>query len=189
MTNDSELVKYGLKNVHVAILNTETGEYGEPFAIPGAVSLTGEPKGDTTVFYADNRAYYTTSSNNGYEGDLEVALVPIKFDLEILKKELDAKNVVIEVDNPETVYFAMMFEVNTDKKARRQIYYRCTASRNGIDAKTTENSKEPQPEKLAFKAETMEYKGKYIAKGYTTESTDSEVYSNWYSKVYLPEFE
>ena len=38
-----------------------------------------EPQGDSSPFYADNIVYFTSISNTGYEGDLEMALFPDQF--------------------------------------------------------------------------------------------------------------
>ena len=74
-------VKYGLSNVYYAIFNEEDGTYGTPVAIPGAVSLSLDQEGETTPFRADNIDYWTSVSNNGYSGSIEVALVPDSFPL------------------------------------------------------------------------------------------------------------
>ena len=46
--------------------------------------------------YAETYAYYTISNNMGYEGDLELAMVPESFRTEILKETLD-ENIVAHV--------------------------------------------------------------------------------------------
>ena len=49
-------VKFNLWNVYYAPLLTNTAskiEYGTPIAIPGAVSLSLDPTGENTPFYAD----------------------------------------------------------------------------------------------------------------------------------------
>ena len=51
-TNKANKVKFGLKNVHYAML-TEEGEevtYGTPVRIPGAVNLSMDAQGDTSTF-------------------------------------------------------------------------------------------------------------------------------------------
>ena len=67
-------VKFNIKNVHYAklIKNEETGKitFATPVPMPGAVSLSLDPNGEPSVFYADGYAYYTISNNQGYEGDL-----------------------------------------------------------------------------------------------------------------------
>ena len=86
-------VKYNLKNVHAAKLTeTETdGEktysYGTPKAIPGAVSISLDAQGESTPFYADGIVYFRSVANNGYSGDLEMALIPDWFRTEILQEE------------------------------------------------------------------------------------------------------
>ena len=63
-------VRYGLKNVHYAVATEGTDgalTYTTPVRYPGAVSLTLDPRGETSEFYADDRVYYATTSNNGYE--------------------------------------------------------------------------------------------------------------------------
>ncbi|MBQ4202638.1 MAG: hypothetical protein II655_02945, partial [Thermoguttaceae bacterium] len=88
-----------LWNVYYAPLLTNTTskiEYGTPIAIPGAVSLSLDPTGENTPFYADGVEYYTISNNMGYSGDLEIALIPESFRVDILKESPDSNKVLIE---------------------------------------------------------------------------------------------
>ena len=85
----SNKIKYNLKNVHAAIMtHTEDGGYSyeTPVPIPGAVNLSLDAEGDTSPFYADGVVYFRAVSNNGYSGDLEIALVPDWFREKILKE-------------------------------------------------------------------------------------------------------
>ena len=52
--------------------------------------------GDSSPFYADGIVYFRSTANNGYSGDLEIALIPEWFRTEILKEELDNNGVLIE---------------------------------------------------------------------------------------------
>lgn len=73
-------VKFGIKNVHYALLTDETTPTFEtPVAIPGAVSFSLEANGDSSPFYADDMQYFVTVANNGYTGDLEMALFQSQF--------------------------------------------------------------------------------------------------------------
>ena len=55
----ADKVKFGIKNVHYAVLSDETTPtYETPVAIPGAVSFSLEANGDTSPFYADNMQYF-----------------------------------------------------------------------------------------------------------------------------------
>ena len=93
-------VKYNLKNVHAAKLTetdsdgTTTFSYAEPKAIPGAVSISLDAEGETSPFYADGIVYFRSVTNNGYSGDLEIALIPEWFRTEILQEKLDAKGYI-----------------------------------------------------------------------------------------------
>ena len=85
MPGTADKVKFGVKNVHYALLTDEgTPTYGTPVAIPGAVSLSLEASGESTPFYADNMQYYVTVSNSGYETELEVAIFPDSFLKDVL---------------------------------------------------------------------------------------------------------
>ena len=110
-------VKYNLKNVHAAKLTeTVTGgvtsySYATPQAIPGAVSISLDAEGDSSPFYADGIVYFRSYANNGYSGDLEIALIPEWFRTEILKETLDTNGVLVErSNNAESVKFALLFE-------------------------------------------------------------------------------
>ena len=97
MPSTNNKVKFGLKNCHYAkaTLDPETNEvtFATPVAIPGAVNLSLDPEGDTEPFYADDMVYYTTVANNGYSGDLEIALIPDSFRKDILKETEDPQGV------------------------------------------------------------------------------------------------
>ena len=59
--------------------------YAAPRAIPGAVSISLDAEGDSTPFYADGIVYFRSVANNGYSGDLQMALIPEWFRTEILR--------------------------------------------------------------------------------------------------------
>ena len=87
MATKKNKVKFNICNVHYALITvSEEGEvtFGTPVAMPGAVSLSLEPNGEPSNFYADGYAYYTISNNMGYEGDLELAMVPESFRTDVL---------------------------------------------------------------------------------------------------------
>lgn len=123
-------VKYGLKNVHAAILTETTTDgvtsysYGTPKPVPGAVSISLEAQGETSPFYADDIVYFRTNANNGYSGDLEIALIPEWFRTDILKEDDDANGVLVEKsDIGESVKFALLFEFTGDAKGIRHVLY------------------------------------------------------------------
>ena len=83
-------VKFGLSKAYYAIFDETAGTYGTPVALPGAVSLSLEQQGETSTFRADNIDYWTSVSNNGYEGDLELALIPDSFLTDVMGEATDA---------------------------------------------------------------------------------------------------
>ena len=185
MANKKNKVKYNLKNVHYALLNIdEKGNvtYGNPVPIPGAVSISLDANGEPSNFYADGYAYYTISNNMGYEGDLEIAMVPESFRVDVLREKLDDNKVLIEDANVETANFALLFEFDGDVRKIRHVFYKCAASRPGIESQTNEDE-------IEVKTETLSLKATPLANGYvkakTGDDTAEEVYQNWYNEVYL----
>ena len=180
-------VKYNLKNVHAAILtkgDDGTYTYATPVAIPGAVSLSLDAEGDSTPFYADGIVYFRSTANNGYSGDLELALIPEWVRTDILQEEKDANGVLIErSDVTEAVYFALLFEFDGDVNAIRHVLYNCTASRPTIESSTKEASVEPGTETLTLTADPRE---DGLVKARTGDETTTATYNNWYRNVYVP---
>lgn len=182
-------VKYNLKNVHAAVL-TETVEngttvysYGTPKAIPGAVSIALDAEGESSPFYADGIVYFRSVTNNGYSGDLEIALIPEWFRTEILQEELDSKGVLIEKsNNAESTKFALLFEFDGDVNAIRHVMYKCTASRPSIESETKEDTIEPGTEKLTI---TADPRADGLVKARTGDEVDQTTYQNWYQSVYV----
>ena len=185
----SNKIKYNLKNVHAAIMtHTEDGGYSyeTPVPIPGAVNLSLDAEGDTSPFYADGVVYFRAVSNNGYSGDLEIALVPDWFREKILKEVKDNNGVLIETNTDiEPVYFALLFEFDGDKKAIRHVMYNCSvSSRPTVEGKTKEESIEPGTETLSLKADAREDE---LIKARTGADTVDKTYQDWYKSVYVPE--
>ena len=179
-------VKFNICNVHYAIvrLNIDgTATFDTPVPMPGAVSLSLDPNGEPKNFYADGFAYYTISNNMGYEGDLELALIPESFRKDVLKETLDSNGVLIESSNVETENFALLFEFDGDVRKIRHVMYYCSASRPTIESQTNEDEIEVKTEKLTIKAAPL---GNGLVKAKTGDDTNDEVYLNWYSEVYLP---
>lgn len=182
-------VKFNICNVHYAILTVAddgTFSYGTPVPMPGAVSLSLDANGEPTNFYADGYAYYIISNNMGYDGDLELAMVPESFRTDVLKEQLDSNNVLIENSKVEAENFALLFEFDGDVKKIRHVLYKCAASRPGIESQTNEDEVE-------VKTETLSIKATPLANGYvkakTGDNTSDAVYQNWYNAVYIPSSE
>ena len=179
-------VKYNLKNVHYAVVtfdSTGLATFGKPLAVPGAVSLSCKANGEPKSFYADGVEFYTVNNNQGYDGDLEIALIPESFRTDVLKEEADSNKVLVENANSQAGHFALLFEFDGDIKQIRHVLYNCSAARPSIDAKTNEETKTVQPDKLSIKARPLA-DGRVKAK--TGDSTAETVFNSWYESVYEP---
>lgn len=186
MANKKNKVKFNICNVHYALLSIGedgTVSFGTPVPMPGAVSLSLDPNGEPSNFYADGYAYYTISNNMGYDGDLELAMVPESFRTDVLKEALDTNKVLVENANVETANFALLFEFDGDIKKIRHVLYNCSAARPTIESSTNE-------EEIEVKTETLSLKAAPLASGYvkakTGDDTTDAVYQNWYKAVYMP---
>jgi len=181
-------IKYNLKNVHAAVLTettTSTGttySYDTPEPIPGAVSISLDAEGDSSPFYADGIVYFRSATNNGYKGELELALIPEWFRTDILQETVDNKGVLLEHSNiAESVKFALLFEFDGDVKCIRHVLYCCSAARPSIESETKEDNIEPGTEKLSI---TADPRSDGLVKARTGDTTDATTYAGWYSAVY-----
>lgn len=179
-------VKFNICNVHYApITKGEDGSvtFDTPVAMPGAVSISMDPTGEPESFYADGVEYYVINNNQGYDGDLELAMIPESFRTDILKEEQDANNVLVENSQSETGSFALLFEFDGDVRKIRHVLYNCSASRPSIASKTNEDSKEVQTETLTVKARPL---ASGYVKAKTGDTTSEATYRDWYKAVYEP---
>ena len=120
-------------------------------------------------------------TNNGYEGDLEVALLPESFRTDVLGETLDGKKVLVENADAKQAAFALLFEFDGDEKAIRHVLYNCSATRPSVESQTKEESIEPVTETLTISATPLP-DGRIKAR--TGDTTDEATYTGWYDKVY-----
>ena len=186
MSEKNNKVKFNLKNAHYALLSIAedgTVSYAVPTPMPGSVSISLDANGEPENFYADGVAYYVINNNMGYDGDLELAMVPESFRTDVLKEQLDSNKVLVENANVETANFALLFEFDGDVKKIRHVLYKCSATRPTIESATKE-------EEIEVKTETLTIKATPLANGYvkakTGDDTTDSVYQNWYKSVYMP---
>lgn len=177
-------VKYNIHDFHYAKKSVdESGKvtFGTPVAIPGAVAIALEQQGELTPFWADGIKYYVSSSNGGYEGDLEVAMIPDSFRTDILGEILDANKVLFENADIQATEFAAGFAIDGDTGSTYFWFYNCTATKPGVDAKTTEDNKTPDTDKITISC-ASDASG--IVRAKTTEGTDKSILNNWFKSVY-----
>lgn len=177
-------IKYGISNVYYSKITDNNGTlaYATPVAIPGARSLSLEAQGDRNVWYADNVEYFVSNANNGYQGDLEVALLPDSFRTDILGETLDANGMYVEKANAETKEFALLFQFEGDDKAVRHCLYRCIASRPATSGQTKESSIEPQTDSITITS--MPRISDNVVKSRCPYS--SSAYATWFEAVTEP---
>jgi phi13 family phage major tail protein len=180
----SNKVKYGLKNVYYSVitLTNNVPSYATPVHIPGAVNLSLSPVGEKVKFAADDMEdYFAENVNNGYDGSLEMALVPDSFRTAVLGDTIDGHGAIIENANATVKRFALMFEFDGDAKKTRHVLYNVLANRPNIEGTTRSNTKEPKSETLEVEArpaaDTSDVKAK-VKQG------DTE-YDTFFTAVYL----
>lgn len=163
--------------------------WGTPVAIPGAIKWAPEPQGDSTTFYADNGAYFIVTANNGYQGDLEMALVPDNILAEMLGWQVDDNGMLVEDAEAIPKEFALLGQIQGDQKNRRFVYYNCTAARPSKEHNTKGESLEPATDALKITISPIEISGKKLVKG-TLELSDVNVaaYNAFFNSVYQPIF-
>lgn len=176
-------IKYGISNCYYAVKDGN-GDYDTPVALPGAVSISLAPQGELYKFYADNIEYYRNAVNNGYEGDLELALIPDDFLTAVLGNTLDnTDKILIEEVQSSAVEFALGFQVEGDANNSRFWFYNCVATRPEVEGDTKEASIEAQTESITISNSPD-------ADGYvrvrTTANTPKATYDGWFTDVWLP---
>lgn len=172
-------VKYNIKNAYYAVKKDEG--YETPVAMPGAVSLSLEQQGEVSPFYADGLVYYQAAANNGYEGDLELALIPESFRVDVLNEEKDDNGVLFENANKTGNTFAFGFQIDTDTNPILFWFYNCTATRPSVEANTKEDTVEPETDTLTISC-VSDDDGYVRAK--STDDAYATVSATWFTKVY-----
>lgn len=183
MANAAEKVQFNLKNTHYAIYDDTTGTWGAPVAVPGAVSLALEQQGDMQKFYADGLAYFVSQSNQGYAGDLEMAKFPDQMLMDIWGYTLgDTSKVLTENATAQPKTFALLFQVDTDKKAELNVMYACTGTRPAKGGQTNEETITPKTQTSTITAVPMA-SGAVCCR--TTQDTPDSVRENWFKSVFV----
>ena len=188
-------VKFGLSNVHVLFIesyNAETKKYTYDTEgirpIPGAVNLSLDPQGDSTDFYADNISYFAQAANTGYQGDLEMALIPDWFRQKALGEVVDKNGVQVEKSDAIQKELVMFFEINGDAAKTRYVFYRNSIARPSVKGQTTENSITPATDSMTITA--MPRENDHCTKGFiaSDDTQHKAIYDAWYETMHEPDF-
>lgn len=187
---DTNKVRFGLSNVYYALLTygeNNAVTFGTPTRIPGGVNLTLSPEGDMSPFYADNMVYYMAGINAGYTGDLEIAKIPDSFKTDVLNYVTDSAGALVETTNAEYKPFALLFQIEGDKNARRHVLYNCMANRPQITAATTTASKEPQTETIPLTCTSIPNTALNTEIVKASAVTGDTAYADWFTAVHIPQ--
>lgn len=175
------------------VLTTETIGYESPTPLKGAVNLAVDPEGESYVFNADNGPYFSITSNNGYSGDFEMALLPDAIAVPMIGHIIDSQGMVVEISDGKQRPFALLCQFTGDQKNRKIVYWNCTASRPSDEHKTTEDAIEVDVQTLPLVIQPIEVGGKKIVKGSiellsTPSAENTLAYDNFFNQVILPKF-
>ena len=185
--NDKNKVHYDLQNVFVAEVTVDDSDavtFGTPERLRGAISMDLSAQGDTTTQRADGIDYYQNTSNQGYNGDLTLAMVPDWFREKYLGNTLSTQDKAL-VENAKTdqpKHFALIYEFQGDAAARRHVMYNCLATRPSAHGENKDNQREADTEALTLNASCLP-DGK--VKASTTADTPQSVYDNWIKAVWV----
>lgn len=155
---DKNKVRYGLRNVHVCAITENAGAitYNTPVAWEGAKSLTLDPEGDTNTYYADNTAYFTTNTNNGYSGSLEMSEIPEEIEKMIFNTVTTEEGNLAEDANVLPNNVALMFQFEGDVSATKHIFFKVVFARPNVEGETKEESTDPKTTSMDITAVPVE---------------------------------
>ena len=121
--------------------------------------------------------------NNGYAGDLEIAMTPDAFLTQILGQDKDTNGVVYESADDTVARFALMFQAQGDDKNRRFCFYDCTAARPSRSNNTKQESIEVGTETISIKMNPRS--SDRMVKCYIDETAENKaIYDAWFDAVH-----
>ena len=183
-------VTYGFDKVHYALYKEGNdgalGTFETPIRIPGAVGFSPTAQGSKSDFWADNTNYFSVTQDNGVQGDLEMALFPEKFLVDVLNWALDTKGILIERANVAQNPFALLFEVLGDEEPIRVCYYHCLGAKPNDAYITAKDNATIQGKTMAITAKPLDFGDFATAKTSATRSKDPATFSSWFNQVYIP---
>ena len=193
-------VKYGLKNVHYAVLSESAAgviSYATPVPMPGAISINMNPSVARKMLAADDSEYWTADITQNYSGDLNMALIPDSFRADCLGELTDADSgVKYETSQPVMSRFALLFEFDGDAHKRRHVLYNCSASKPAVASQTVspDDGPEPSTESVTLTARPRKdtlvkawaTPDAAITTGTGGEAVTTNVYDSWFTSVFVP---
>jgi len=187
-------IRYGLRNTKYAIYDSQTGTYGNPKAMPGAVSLSlSREGGDNSDFYADDGIYFTfAGTNGGYSGDLELARITDEVRRDLLGEIVDAgTGVQFETTEAQQIQFALITEMQGDQYPIGFVFYNCVASRPEISANTKGENPDVDTDTLSLRMAAQRFthlgEEKNFVQGHIEKTADNaSQFAAFFSSVVIP---
>lgn len=179
-------VKFGVSQLTI-FPEKDNGEgWDAPISIPGIVNIGLEPSGSAASFFAQNIPYFVQTKNNGYTGDMEVALFPDDVLVKLLGWYKDENGNYVEDSDGTTRKFALGYQVEGDVKARRVVLYDCEIARPSTSAQTTEDSITPQTDTVSITVvpKYFDELGKNVVRAWCYEGDAS--YGQFFTSVVEP---
>lgn len=155
-------INFGLANLFIATYTEGTngvGTLGTPLRIEGAKSITLEPQGDSNVEYADNMAYWSDYTDNGFSGTLTVEKFPDEFKEQFLGYKKTADGGLAQIKGATRKPAALIFEGEDDALKRRVLLVNVSLSGITREWKTTEDKVEASTESVEIRVTGDNYNG------------------------------
>lgn len=198
MAKSANKVRFGLKKVHRAKLirkNDGTVEFGDPEAMPGAVSISFNREGsDAKDFYADDGVYYTIAgTNGGYTADLVIARLSADDREALLGETYDSDGVQYETTDDQAPEYAYIMEMQGDFSPIAFCYYCGKASRVNSNANTKGEQVDVDTDTVSIRFIGVDLpfadETKSVIQGHLEKTEENaEKYAEFFESVHTPTF-
>lgn len=184
-------VRYGISDIHYALLNEDDGTYGNLKAVPGAAKLTLTPKGNSNTVYYDNVPFESFEANGGYDLSLELANLPDDVLVDLLGYKRDINGVIYEPVNVKPVYAAFLWQFDGSKIDKRGELFKVKFARPTEEANTKTDTVNPDNTTLTGSALAHEVtigsvKESIVKASANNSGEQHKAFDAWFTKVYLP---
>ena len=183
----------GIKNIHLALYNTEESTYEAPVKVLGAKSLSVKDNVSSVTFFSDNVADFNASQLSSKEVELELAYLTPEIEAMVTGKQMVCGGLV-STRNDMQNEVALIYELTTlSGKSIYNVLYNVKLTKEGQEAKTMEEGIDEQTIKLVGTA-IVDAEGRfdYVLDANHEPSDPDELaefkkkITNWFTTVQLP---
>lgn len=181
----------GLKNLHYAILTSDTVEgveYQTPKRLESAINLDIQDNTEQVTFYSDDKVEQVINAYAGKEVTLELGYLPNELEAAITGNTYNSETGIFSQDvNAVAPEIALIFEAPKSNGASRYgVLYKGVFAVEGETYATQEDSVEGQTVKLKGVFMPLTYNGKPSAKLDTDSgASDDTAKTNWFKQVII----